>query len=175
MIDTADKIDEANGDYTDGHSPLHGHGRINANGAIETASGEAAQPTARKLSMEHRINRRIPDLGETETGITFPLAVTFEAMEVSVEIRHSWRGDLRLTLIPPRGRKKIVLVDRTGRGQDDLVRSFRSNDGQADFDSLLRGSAKGEWRLKVEDLARQDVGVLVKWGLAVTYRRENEQ
>jgi subtilisin family serine protease len=35
MMETADKIDEGNGMYSSGHSPLYGHGRINAHKALK--------------------------------------------------------------------------------------------------------------------------------------------
>jgi subtilisin family serine protease len=35
MMETADKIDEANGQYVNGHSPFYGHGRINAHRALQ--------------------------------------------------------------------------------------------------------------------------------------------
>jgi hypothetical protein len=37
LKETADKIDPAGGQYVDGHSPLYGHGRINAQRAVERA------------------------------------------------------------------------------------------------------------------------------------------
>jgi len=37
MMETADKIDQANGDYVDGQSPKYGHGRINAYNAVQRA------------------------------------------------------------------------------------------------------------------------------------------
>ena len=37
MMETADKIDEANGEYLAGHSPWYGHGRINALEAVQRA------------------------------------------------------------------------------------------------------------------------------------------
>ncbi len=39
MMDTADKIDEGNGQYANGHSPYYGHGRINAHTAVERVAG----------------------------------------------------------------------------------------------------------------------------------------
>jgi len=38
MMETADKIDMENGQYVDGHSPLYGHGRINAHRAVRSTS-----------------------------------------------------------------------------------------------------------------------------------------
>jgi subtilisin family serine protease len=169
MMDTADKIDEPNGEYTDGHSPWYGHGRINAQRAVALVAGEGdGEKLSQVLYMEHRINQSIPDQSEIEDTITFPLEVSSQSLEVSVEIRHTWRGDLRVILTPPQG-GEITLVDRTGGGQDDIIKSFRSSDDPELFSSTLGHSAQGEWRLKIMDLARQDVGNLVKWGLAVTY------
>jgi subtilisin-like proprotein convertase family protein len=51
--------------------------------------------------MKHRVNKAIPDLGATEAAITFPLDVTINEIEVGVEIKHTYCGDLRLTLISP--------------------------------------------------------------------------
>jgi len=169
MMDTADKIDEPGGDYIDGHSPWFGHGRINARRALAMVAGQAAEEELpRVLSMEHRINSPIPDQGEMEDVITFPLEVTARDLEVSLDIRHTWRGDVRVLLTPPQG-GEISLVDRSGGSQDDIVRSFRSSDDPELFRAALGSAASGQWRLKVMDMARQDVGVLVKWGLAVTY------
>lgn len=170
MMDTADKIDAGNGEYVDGHSPLYGHGRINAHKAVALAAGDGEERLPEVLYMEHRINRPIPDLGVTEDSITFPLDVAIQDIEISLDIRHTWRGDLRVIVKPPDPDvDKIVLVDRTGGSQDDIIRSFRSSDEPELFARLIGTSAKGNWGLKVLDLAEQDVGVVLKWGLAITY------
>ncbi|GGY07078.1 hypothetical protein GCM10007160_38220 [Litchfieldella qijiaojingensis] len=168
MMDTADKIDESNGDYTEGHSPLYGHGRINAGRAVGLVTGESEARLPRVLYMEHRVNRSIPDQGEIDDIITFPLEVDCRELEVNVQIRHTWRGDLRVLLMSPQG-AEILLVDRTGGSQDDITLSLRSSDDPGLFSTVLGASASGEWRLRVMDMARQDVGVLARWGLAVTY------
>jgi subtilisin-like proprotein convertase family protein len=87
---------------------------------------------------------------------------------VNVEIRHTWRGDLRVLLKTPGG-QEIVLQERSGRHQDDLIRSYRSTDEPDLFAPVVGGPAQGDWGLRVLDMAAQDVGVLVKWGLAITY------
>ena len=168
MMDTADKIDPENGQYVDGHSPLYGHGRINAHKAVALAAGDSEERLPEVLFMEHRVNKPIPDLGETQDPITFPLDVTIKDIEVQVDIKHTWRGDLRLILEPPQG-DEIILLNRTGGGQDDIVQSFRSSAEPELFGPLIGASAKGDWHLRVVDMAKRDVGVIVKWGLAVTY------
>ena len=118
--------------------------------------------------MKHRVNKAIPDLGATEDAITFPLDVTINEIEVSVDIKHTHRGDLRLTLISPQA-QNIVLIDRSGGSEDNIIQSFRSTDEPGLFDAVIGKSAKGDWTLKIEDLAKQDVGVLTKWGLTIAY------
>ena len=170
IMDTADKIDPANGEYVDGHSVWYGHGRINAQKAVALAAGEGDGDDSlpEVLFMEHRVNKAIPDLGATDDIIPFPLDVAIKEFEVSVDIKHTYRGDLRLTLKSPQG-QNIVLVDRSGGSADDIVRSFRSSDEPGLFDAVIGKSAKGDWSLKIEDVAKQDVGVLTKWGIAITY------
>lgn len=170
LTDTADKIDPADGEYDeDGHSPWYGHGRINAQKAVALAAGDSDDDRLPDvLSMEHRVNVSIPDEGEADDVIPFPLDVSVREIAVNVEIRHPWRGDLRVLLTSP-GEDEIVLREPSGGGQDDLVRSYRSTDEPALFAPVVGASARGEWRLQVLDRAARDVGVLVKWGLAITY------
>jgi hypothetical protein len=168
MMETADKIDQENGQYVDGHSPWYGHGRINAHRAVALVAGDTKERLPEVLFMEHRVNKSIPDIDEIEDIITFPLDVVIKDIEIGVDIRHTWRSDLRVILKSPHG-DEIILLDRAGGSQDDIVRSFRSSDEPELFSSIIGTSANGNWQLKVVDLAEQDVGVLTKWGLSVTY------
>jgi subtilisin-like proprotein convertase family protein len=153
-------------------------GRRNKNGcvilfaagkAVAMAAGEGEDDRLPNvLFMEHRVNVPVSDLGETEDVIPFPLDVDVREIAVNVEIKHTWRGDLRVILKTPGG-EEIVLQERSGRSQDDLIRSYRSTDEPDLFASVLDASAQGSWGLRVLDMAAQDVGVLVKWGLAITY------
>jgi subtilisin-like proprotein convertase family protein len=171
MMDTADKIDMTNGQYVNGHSPLYGHGRINAHKAVTMAAGgDGPQRLPEVLFMEHRVNKPIPDLGTAEDAISFPLNVAIQAIEVDVEIRHTYRGDLRLTLKPPAGMaNEMVLENRTGGSADDIVKSYRSTAEPQLFAQVIGNPADGQWVLRVEDKGKRDVGVIVKWGLAITY------
>jgi subtilisin-like proprotein convertase family protein len=170
MMQTADKISPNVGNYdNNGHSELFGHGRINARAAVEMALGlNSEQKLPQVLFMEHRVDKPIPDLDEMTDKIVFPLNVNIQQMEVSMDIQHTWRGDLRVSLISPQN-NEIVLVDRTGGSADNIIETFRSSDDAALFESLLQTSANGEWRLRVIDNAGEDVGVLRKWSLAINY------
>ena len=169
MTETADKIGmDSDGEYVDGHSPWYGHGRINAARALEAAAGRGPQRLPQVLAMEHRVNRDIPDLGEASDTIPFPLDVEIKEIEVGVEVRHTWSGDLRIRLQPPQG-SEITLYNRSGGSAPDVVHTYRSSAEPALFAGLLGKSAEGDWVLTTSDHARRDVGLLVKWELAVTY------
>jgi hypothetical protein len=169
MMDTADKIDQANGQYVNGHSPLYGHGRINAHKAVSLAAGGSPQRLPEVLAMQHRINKPIPDPGHVEDAITFPLDVAIQEIEINVNIKHPWRGDLQVVLKAPTPEAEITLEDKTGGSADDLVKSYRSSAEPQLFAAVIGESAQGQWRLKVVDTAGDDAGVLVDWGLAITY------
>jgi len=79
-------------------------------------------------------------------------------LTVSVDITHTYRGDLRVLLY--RGEDSVVLHDRSGGGQDDLHLQVVVTD----FDGA---DMAGPWRLKVEDRAGADTGSLDHWQLEV--------
>ncbi len=170
LQDSADKIDEANGDYdADGRSIKYGYGRINALAAIDKTRGFGpGNPFSQTLFMEHRVKAPIPDAGEITEFLTFPLEERILEIEISVEIKHTWRGDLSIVLQPP-GQQEITLQNRTGGGADDFIRTFRSSNQPELFGNLKNTLAKGDWILKISDHAESDVGILQKWGIAITY------
>lgn len=169
IMDTADQIDQENGQYVDGHSPQYGRGRINAHKAVALVAGDSQEEQLPEvLFMEHRVNKKIPDLGEYKDPVIFPLDVTIQNIEVNVEIRHTYSSDLRVILKSPQG-NEIILQDRTGGSQDDIIKSFRSSNEPDLFAPVIGKPAKGDWHLKVMDVAEQDEGTLVKWGLAISY------
>jgi serine protease len=102
-------------------------------------------------------------------AIPFPLDVIINAIEITVEIKHTYRGDLRMTLNSPPGLGNILLEDKTGGSAHDIIKSYRSSAEPQLFAQVIGKSAQGAWELKVEDTAKDDVGVIVKWGVAITY------
>ncbi|MBX3275704.1 MAG: proprotein convertase P-domain-containing protein [Sandaracinaceae bacterium] len=87
---------------------------------------------------------------------------TVARMHLSLNIAHTWRGDLRVVLTSPAGTAH-VLHDRTGGSARDLA-------VHADLTSIFEGeTAVGEWRLTVADLARRDVGRILAWSIELDY------
>jgi subtilisin-like proprotein convertase family protein len=101
-------------------------------------------------------NLAIPDANTTgiTSEVTFAEDLEITSLNVDLEIRHTYRGDLVVTI--EHDGTTETLHDKIGGSQDDLVRTF--------ITERFRGkNARGTWRLRVADTARADVGRLVTW------------
>jgi extracellular elastinolytic metalloproteinase len=112
----------------------------------------------------------IPD--NRRTGVKSVLTVQesgrIARVAVSVDIVHPYVGDLRVTLKGPKGRT-VVLHDRAGEDADDLVRTYASEDVPG-LAALVGREARGDWTLRVADLAADDTGTLKKWRLELDFQ-----
>jgi subtilisin-like proprotein convertase family protein len=92
---------------------------------------------------------------------------TLTFIKVSVEITHTYIGDLQITLLAPSG-KSAVLHNRSGGGTKNLSKTYDVANTVA-----LRGFAgepvQGGWTLEVKDLAAADSGQLAKWELELAF------
>lgn len=75
---------------------------------------------------------------------------------VSVDITHTYIGDLVIDLIAPSGRV-YNLRNRTGGSNDNLVATFPLN--------LSGEPMEGLWQLRIQDAAVGDAGTLNSWQL----------
>ncbi|MGE6762416.1 M4 family metallopeptidase [Corallococcus interemptor] len=106
-------------------------------------------------------NVAIPDKGQVQSKINIPDGVTVDKLSVDLNIKHTWSGDLKVTVTSPSG-KSAVLQDRKGGSKDDIAGSF-------DLSAAFKDeSAKGEWTITVEDKAARDTGTLNNWSLNIT-------
>lgn len=100
----------------------------------------------------------IPD--NNSTGITSPLSVTRTgqsgSVAVTIDITHTYIGDLIVDLIHPDG-SVFNLHNREGGSANDIQQTYNVNVGSAD--------AEGEWAVRVRDRARRDTGSLNGWVL----------
>lgn len=105
----------------------------------------------------------IPD--NSPAGVSDAIQVadtgTVASVKVTTDITHTYRGDLRVTLV--HGTTSKVIFNGDGGSADDLKQAF----DVTGFDSA---ALAGAWTLKVEDTASQDVGTLNSWKLDVTTR-----
>jgi subtilisin-like proprotein convertase family protein len=104
----------------------------------------------------------IPD--NNATGISSPIAVTgngtVASLSLSLNITHTFRGDLVVTLISPGG-TQFVVSNRAGGSADNIVITNQA------VTAFAGQTAAGTWQLKVQDLASVDVGTLNSWSMTI--------
>ncbi len=99
------------------------------------------------------------------SGIDLPDVGPVRRIEVSVDVTHTYRGDLDVRLVSPSG-KPAILHHRAGGSADDLKQTWRSSDLAA-LTALVGVEAGGTWRLEISDLASRDTGILNEWSILV--------
>ncbi|MGK5697083.1 S8 family peptidase [Streptomyces sp. URMC 128] len=101
----------------------------------------------------------IPDNG---AAIESPISVTGRsgnapsALQVGVDITHTYRGDLVIDLVAPDG-SAYRLKSAASDSADDVKTTYTVN--------ASAESANGTWKLRVQDTAAQDTGTLNGWKL----------
>jgi serine protease len=75
---------------------------------------------------------------------------------IAVDIRHTYKGDLRVDLVAPDG-SIYNLHNRTGSSTDNVIGTFSRN--------LSTELLNGTWKLRVNDNAGGDVGYINSWSI----------
>ena len=148
-------------------SPWFGHGCVDAQAAVAEAI-RLRPPTQQGLRRASSPGLVIPD--NLATGVRDSIAFTeagrVAQMSVSVDIGHSFMGDLVVTLASPSGHI-VTLHNRTGGNAANLNRTYRVAD-TPQLGSVAGELLTGQWTLSVVDAAPVDVGRLNRWELEVT-------
>jgi M6 family metalloprotease-like protein len=128
----------------------------------------AAEPSPSVIAGEAAPDKAIPDF--PAAGITSAITLAgngnVQDMKVNVQITHTYIGDLRIELLSPANRR-TVLHNRAGGSLHDLNAIYTSAPPSV-LGAQIGQPVQGRWVLRITDLARRDVGRLVKWGLEVT-------
>ncbi|MFH0243043.1 S8 family serine peptidase [Streptomyces sp. HK10] len=102
----------------------------------------------------------IPD--DNTTGVTSSIAVSGRGghapadLQVAVDIKHTYRGDLVVELVAPDGRY-ATLKESAYDGADNVIATYT-----VDASSVL---ADGTWKLRVKDVYAGDTGYIDSWSL----------
>ncbi len=125
-------------------------------GGAQSARGEAAP------------NLQIPD--NAPTGVVSSIAIARSGsvgkLKVSIDITHTYVGDLRIELLSPAGRR-VLLHGQLGGSQDNLVVTYDSTAPLSPLSALVGQPMLGNWMLRVADVAAIDVGTLNMWSLEI--------
>lgn len=130
----------------------------------------AVEKLARK-SLARGLGPELPIPDNSPQGVAGTIQVaeagTILHVDVTVDITHTWVGDLQLIFIGPSGRE-MVLHDRAGASRHDLKKTYSSRTDDV-LRQLIGAELQGDWTLKVSDLAAQDTGILHGWKMEILY------
>ncbi len=163
---SCDRIDEANGQYSDqGHSPWYGYGRVNALKAVELATPSQPSPLLVYQTVQ---DIPIQDLRTVALSVTVPEAQPVKTLKVTVNLEHTYIGDLVVMLQPPAALAiaGIKLHSREGGSMDNLQKTYDAVMVPA-LAQFAGKSAQGLWKLEVTDLARWDRGTLRSFAITL--------
>ena len=149
-------------------SPWFGHGNVNALEAVrealsrinsdydETVFSEISEPV---LSIPDNDTEGVFDI------ISCAVGGSLKSISVSIDIIHTYIGDLIITLTAPSG-KEVILQSRNGGSTKNLLKTFTFSN-TATLLLLVGENMKGDWKLAVKDAANVDIGTLNNWSLEI--------
>ncbi|MEU9675837.1 M28 family metallopeptidase [Streptomyces parvus] len=128
--------------------------------AIWTLSAGTGEPPTDGDVFSNTTDVAIPDAG---AAVTSAVAVTGRtgnapaALQVGVDIKHTYRGDLVVDLLAPDGSAYRLKNSSSGDSADNVITTYTVNASSE--------VANGSWRLRVQDVARYDTGYIDSWKL----------
>jgi subtilisin family serine protease len=151
-----------------------GYGLVDALAAVRLA--ETWNPKAKtsanvqELSYSSSPRTRIPDYtsaggnGKVFDTINVTGGIRVERVEITLDITHSWIGDLSVLLSSPTSKSSSFLIWRPGSGALSAYGSSQDNIHFTLSTVLNWGElSEGNWQLGVFDSAGGSVGTLDKW------------
>ncbi|WP_405823424.1 S8 family serine peptidase [Streptomyces sp. NBC_01390] len=102
----------------------------------------------------------IPDNGaavESSIAVTGRTGNAPSALQVGVDITHTYRGDLVITLVAPDGTTYPLKASSTSDSADNVNTTY-TVDASSE-------TANGTWKLRVQDVAASDTGKINSWKL----------
>src|SRR5206468_3172273 len=108
---------------------------------------------------ENNTNVNIPDNGPAvESPITVGLSGNAPSnLQVGVDIKHTYRGDLVIDLVAPDGASFRLKNSNGSDGADNVNATFT-------VDASSKAAA-GTWKLRVQDVFAVDTGFIDRWTL----------
>ncbi len=161
LIRTAQKISATDSDWSDNSAGFHfnhkfGAGLIDATAAVNLAANWVNLPPALSTNapLSGALPASIPDNNPTGVTRTFQITspVRVEHTTVTIDLTHTFRGDLEITLTSPSGMTS-KLAEEHSDGGNDMHWTFSSVRHWGEL-------ATGTWTLKIADMAAQDTGTL---------------
>ncbi|MCC7475889.1 MAG: proprotein convertase P-domain-containing protein [Pirellulales bacterium] len=179
------KFDDENGDGVKGPGETGLEGFViyvdaNGNGVRDAATTPTVIPAT-------DLPKPIADFSTVNSQVSYAGLGTIFNVEVTLDITHSFVGDLDAYLISPSGRQ-VELFTQVGGQYNDLTNLTLSDSASRSISTLgigdlpytgswkpegflsdfLGEDAAGVWTLQLRDVAYADTGVLNSWSLKIT-------
>jgi len=158
---TASKLDWSTGVET---------GVVVNEGAVTARVDFTLTPT---MTYEYCDSPALPIPDSTPAGVStylaFPDDVEISELEVSLDLTHTYIGDLIVNLISPDG-TTVCLHNRSGGSADNIVGWYPDElpvSGPGTLDDFIGENANGDWELWVSDNAGADLGTVNSWCVRV--------
>ncbi|MBT9310628.1 S8 family serine peptidase [Leptothoe kymatousa] len=177
LQDTADKIEDtspdpqlglAYGRYDNrGHSLWFGYGKVNAYRAVKACRDRylSTRRLSKTLEQTSAVTLTIPasrtDL--QRAGITINQRGNLQDIQVYVDLRHPFLGDLSVSLRSPQGRT-VLLQGRTLGRQTQLRKTYTFENTPA-LTLVMHEGIHGRWQLDIVDHTETHPGQLLQWSL----------
>ncbi|WP_023590201.1 S8 family peptidase [Streptomyces thermolilacinus] len=135
-----------------------GTGIADATKTVNAVTGGTTTPTPGG-TFTNATNVTISD----NTTVTSAIAVTGvtgnapSTLQVDVDIKHTWRGDLVIDLVAPDGTLYRLKNSSGSDSADNVIGTYTVNASSE--------VANGTWKLQVRDVASGDTGYIDSWGL----------
>ncbi|MFJ8751221.1 M28 family peptidase [Streptomyces sp. NPDC102441] len=127
--------------------------------AVWTLSAGTVTPPAGTV-FSNVANVSVPDNGAAVTSsvpVTGRTGNAPSALEVGVDIKHTYRGDLVVDLLAPDGTAYRLKNSSSSDSVDNVTATYTVNASSE--------TANGTWKLQVRDVAAQDTGYIDSWQL----------
>mgnify|MGYP001080230735 CR=1 FL=1 len=98
----------------------------------------------------------IPDRSTIVSNIAVERTGAAGTVDISVNISHTFRGDISLILQAPDGSLYLLKASDRKDGAENINASYSGD---------ISGNAAGTWSLQVTDNIRKDTGQLNSWSL----------
>lgn len=167
----SDRIDPQGGQYdASGRSRYYGYGRLNAASVVQLA-----RPVNDDLLViSRKYNLALPDLQSVDVTLDVQETVRVDRVCVDIELKHTYIGDLLISVIPPAEMRlpEVVLHNRSGGSTHDLKRAFNPSNTPklAQFNDRV---CTGRWTLRIRDQAAADSGTLLSFALTLFLRNSS--
>ena len=175
LQDTTDKIEDKTpdpqlqltyGQYDDqGHSRWFGYGKVNAYKAVKASRERhlATRRLSKTIEQTSAVTVAIPSdrTAMQRAGITINQRGVVQDIQIYVDIRHGFLGDLSISVIAPQG-KTVMLQGRTLGRQTQLRKTFTFENTPA-LSLLMNQGIHGRWQLKIMDHTETHQGQLLQW------------